>query len=119
MSRKQSHRLVMIYDASHAWLRVRAWHLARLGIAHQVSSYSYEDGQGYAYLEEDCDAPRFLAAAEAAGEPVTVTDRDDGGRSRVRDLDAYKPPSLEQRLAAALEAQPLTRKIETQTAFSF
>jgi hypothetical protein len=109
----------MIHDAGHAWLRVRAWHLARLGIAHQVSRYSYEDRQGYAYLEEDCDAPRFLAAAEAAGEPITITDRDDGATSRVRNLDAYEPPSLEQRLAAALEAQPLAQKIETQTAFPF
>ena len=111
MSRKQSHRLVMIHDASHGWLRVRAWHLTRLGIAQQISPYSYEDRQGYAYLEEDCDAPRFLAAAEAAGEPVTVTERDDGESSRVRNLDAYEP--------LGLEPQPVAQNFETQTAFSF
>lgn len=48
-------------DPGHAWLEVpRSW-LDVLGVAGDISKYSYIDGDA-AYLEEDCDAATFLNA---------------------------------------------------------
>ena len=46
-------------DSGHAWLKVRQEELERLGLADKISSYSFREG-GYAYLEEDCDADKYL-----------------------------------------------------------
>ena len=51
-------------DAGHEWLAVRKSELEQLGIAHQISAYSYQKGST-AYLEGDCDAARFLDAYRA------------------------------------------------------
>jgi len=51
-------------DAGHAWLAVKMNELVNLNIAHTISSYSYMKG-GTVYLEEDCDAPRFIDAYTA------------------------------------------------------
>ena len=48
-------------DPGHGWLAVSVERLAELGIAHEISSFSYEKG-GVAYLEEDCDAGVFMKA---------------------------------------------------------
>jgi len=55
-------------DAQHGWLAVKRAELVRLGILDQISRCSYERGKTV-YLEEDCDAPIFIKAKEAAGEP--------------------------------------------------
>lgn len=45
-------------DAAHGWLRVpREYIPAELG--NSISRYSYCDSE-FVYLEEDCDAPRFM-----------------------------------------------------------
>jgi len=48
-------------DAGHAWLAVKQQELINLNIADKISSFSYVKG-GTVYLEEDCDAPRFIDA---------------------------------------------------------
>jgi len=48
-------------DSGHEWLAVKKQELIDLGIANDISSYSYQKG-GTAYLEGDCDAPRFFDA---------------------------------------------------------
>ncbi len=48
-------------DPGHAWLQVPRAEVVASGA--KISKYSYYDPQtGMAYLEEDCDAPAFLAA---------------------------------------------------------
>ncbi len=78
------------HDAGHGWLRVMRSQVNRLGIAHEISSFSYQMN-GILYLEEDCDAPRFLEACQDAG--ITVEHREiyDGLNSPIRDLPAYTP----------------------------
>lgn len=50
-------------DAGHGWLSVPVDELVRLGIAEQISVYSYiSPSLKYAYLEEDCDLTKFLEA---------------------------------------------------------
>ena len=47
----------MIEDPGHGWLRVPLAEIVGL----TFSKFYYADGE-YAYLEEDCDAPKFLAS---------------------------------------------------------
>jgi len=58
--------LTFYTDPGHGWLKVRKADVDALGV--RVSGYSYISPKGsYLYLEEDCDAPAFLRAAEGAG----------------------------------------------------
>lgn len=69
--------LVFHSDPGHGWLEVPVAHLRELGIAGEISGYSYlrhGPRHGSAFLEEDCDAPCFLRAARAAGWDVTTRD---------------------------------------------
>lgn len=56
-----STHLTFIADPGHGWLRVPLVDIAALGLETALSSFSFIDGH-YAYLEEDCDAARYLAA---------------------------------------------------------
>lgn len=50
-------------DPGHGWLEVPTDTLRKLGIAGQISRYSYVSDDGRtAYLEEDCDLARFAKA---------------------------------------------------------
>jgi len=60
-----------ITDPGHAWCAVNASLIRELKIADQISSFSYLS-RGIAYLEEDCDAPRFFHAANLAGFEITT-----------------------------------------------
>lgn len=46
-------------DAGHGWLKVPVSELLELGIEEEISPFSYLFGD-WAYLEEDCDMPRFI-----------------------------------------------------------
>ncbi|MGH2536195.1 MAG: hypothetical protein ACRDHL_02250 [Candidatus Promineifilaceae bacterium] len=63
-----STRLTFIFDPGHGWLKVPLVEIATLGIEGQISPYSFIEGQ-YAFLEEDCDCPRYLEARVAQGIP--------------------------------------------------
>lgn len=56
-----SQRYDFFKDPGHGWLRVPVQELHELGIAGQISRYSYRNGT-VAYLEEDCDLEAFCAA---------------------------------------------------------
>jgi hypothetical protein len=63
-------RLDVYDDGRHAWAKVPRSELERLGIADQISRYSYQKGD-YVYLEEDSDLPKYTKALE--GEDIKVT----------------------------------------------
>lgn len=53
-------------DPSHGWIEVPLTMIDDLGIASQITPYSYRsEDRGMAYLEEDRDAVVFLRAYEA------------------------------------------------------
>ena len=57
-----------ISDPGHGWLEVSGADLTALGLnVHCFSRYSYRDPRrvGRYYLEEDCDAPKFLSVWQA------------------------------------------------------
>ena len=58
-------------DPGHGWLEVPRGLLDTLGIAGDISAYSYING-ATAYLEEDCDASRFVEAMKAAGQEFEI-----------------------------------------------
>jgi hypothetical protein len=59
----QDAKFRMYCDPGHSWLGVSFRYLRELGLIEQISNFSYYKG-GTAYLEEDCDAPKFLKAFE-------------------------------------------------------
>jgi len=63
----------MYADPGHAWLKVRRAELVRLGILEQISRYSYQHGP-FVFLEEDCDAARFVIAKSQRGEGYMITE---------------------------------------------
>lgn len=63
-------RIAIHEDPGHAWGEVPIKLLRELGIADQISAFSYRRGD-LAYLEEDCDLSLFARTAEAAGYAIT------------------------------------------------
>ena len=77
-----------IADAGHGWVKVPVSLLIELGIADQVSHYSYYRA-GFGYLEEDCDLTLFFNAFHARyGHDPKLRERI-SDRSRVRNYDQY------------------------------
>ena len=76
-------------DGGHGWLAVKKTEIQMLGIADKISEYSYQRG-GTVYLEEDCDAPRFIKAAEARGITVEFSMSPQRDRSPIRSMASYE-----------------------------
>jgi len=53
--------MIWHHDDGHGWLAVQTATVANAGVLDRVSHCSFER-YGTLYLEEDCDAPRFLRA---------------------------------------------------------
>lgn len=84
-------------DPGHGWLAVTVRELLDSGVASDVSRYSYHDAQtAMVYLEEDCDAARYLDAHGFSLEEAGViaientTDED----SFIRSLEPYTPGAV-------------------------
>lgn len=64
-------------DPSHGWVETTVGELHRLGLADQISTYSYvlgpqADPNATVYLEEDTDAEKYVRALEAEGHKVRL-----------------------------------------------
>ena len=81
--------VITIYsDPGHGWAKVKFSLLEKLGIADQVSSYSYLYGE-HVYLEEDCDLSLFIKAMRANDLPVTFKESNTNSRSTIREYTSY------------------------------
>lgn len=77
-------------DAGHGWLAVKKQLVWDLGLADAISQCSYEKGKTV-YLEEDCDAPKFLKAYENnTGCQPTIVVKRISGQSRIRSYQSYR-----------------------------
>jgi hypothetical protein len=76
-------------DPGHGWVKISIDKLKQLGIADQISSYSYMR-KNYAYLEEDCDLGRLYAAADKAGIEIKLKEYHTNKTSKIRSYDRYK-----------------------------
>jgi hypothetical protein len=82
-------------DPSHGWLAVKLSELKMMGIEAQISQHSYVKGKT-AYLEEDCDAVKFIEAAKAKG--ITVELKESPQReaySPIRYFKSYSPEMVD------------------------
>jgi hypothetical protein len=71
-------------DPAHAWLKVSLRDLLIAGLSPvNFSRYSYRTDDAI-YLEEDCDAPKFINAWKAAGKEFLAREEFAKKRSRVR-----------------------------------
>jgi hypothetical protein len=76
-------------DPSHGWLEVPRDLLHDLGIADDISRYSYQR-LDKVFLEEDCDLSLFTRAMGAAGREFKTADIHTNGDSFVRSLPSYQ-----------------------------
>jgi hypothetical protein len=84
--------LIFHSDPGHGWLQVRRADLIRFGIADQISTCSYIDQRReYVYLEEDCDAARYLEALRSRGIAYTVTDVNYNTDAPMRAMNHFRP----------------------------
>lgn len=64
-------KLRFISDPGHGWLEVPLYAMRQCGLnPTDFSRYSYRQRNTF-YLEEDCDAPKFINAMKAKGVEVT------------------------------------------------
>lgn len=76
------------YDAGHAWLEVPKSELIKYGIDGDISECSYQRND-FAFLEEDCDAPKYLDELKHAGIKFIFDEVDDGDSSQIREYQRY------------------------------
>ena len=74
-------------DPSHGWLAVPLSLLTDWGV--RPSRFSYHDAST-AYLEEDCDAARFMMEAAARGVLVTLNETFTNTDHPIRNLSRFK-----------------------------
>jgi hypothetical protein len=79
-------------DAGHGWLKVSKKQLKELCIAESISHYSYQRGD-FAYLEEDCDLPKFVQAMDKIGKCVEYRPHHSNKSSKIRSYDRYLQPA--------------------------
>ena len=76
-------------DPGHAWLQVPKTVLVKSGVSDQISGYSYQD-ENFAYLEEDCDAGKFLRALQGLGVAFLITEHFTDDDSPIRGYPRYQ-----------------------------
>ena len=78
-----------ISDSGHAGLAVPESTLKALKIESRISACSYRGPHGIVFLEEDCDAPEFISAANAAGIVLKITETCFDGDAPLRQFPRY------------------------------
>jgi hypothetical protein len=77
-----------IHDSGHGWVGIDYATIDQLGIATEISPYSYR-GQTMAWLEEDRDAEILLRALSCAGIKYRVRDEHIDGDAPIRMLPRW------------------------------
>ncbi len=80
-------------DPGHGWYRVPVRALQTLGIAAQISPYSYLRTK-YAYLEEDADAALFFATLGERGIQPRIFSKFTNRPSAIRRYPSYSHQAL-------------------------
>ena len=95
-------------DSGHAWIEVSLNQILSTGLMPKdFSIYSYRDGSKF-YLEEDCDAPKFLHYYKINHE-VELNHINYNSDCWIRDLERNKP-SLVEKLMQTSERTELVYK---------
>lgn len=76
-------KLKFYSDPGHAWLSVSRKTLEKYVDPKEISTYSYQR-KHQVFLEEDCDASKFLAALRKAGVAFVFAETHTNRRSKIR-----------------------------------
>jgi len=82
-------QLTFHQDPGHGWVEVPRVLVDSLGIASQVSAYSYQKG-GTCYLEEDCDAGLLVNALRAKNAEFKLVEAHTNFESFIRGLPRFR-----------------------------
>jgi hypothetical protein len=94
----KTQKLTFHCDRGHGWLEVPREDIDALGLANQISAYSYAMASthkraGMVYLEEDCDASLYLDAAKAANWTIQIVEKYTDTDSHIRNMARYTTES--------------------------
>lgn len=84
----KTQKLNFYCDRGHGWLEVMREDIDALGLADKISAHSYARA-GWAYLEEDNDASRYLDAAKAAGYTLHIVEKYTDIDSPIRSMKRF------------------------------
>lgn len=88
-------KTILVYaDPGHAWAKVSKKELAMLGIANEISGFSYENGD-FAFLEEDCDLEKYLMVLRARNIVYKFKENFTNRQSKIRNYYHYSKPRVE------------------------
>ena len=76
-------------DPGHGWGAVKRKVLDQLGIANQITAYSYQKGQTV-YLEEDCDLATFATAMNLRGVILKYEQKHINRTHPIRNYENYR-----------------------------
>jgi hypothetical protein len=79
-------------DPGHGWARFPKHRLVKLGIANDISSYSYQH-KGNAFLEEDGDLSILLSALKLKGFEYKIICTHTDKMSKIRNFQHYSVDS--------------------------
>ena len=80
--------IIVYSDRGHAWGKVKRQVLINLGIADQISSYSYAYKDNV-YLEEDCDLALLFKTLTALDTTIKFVEKHTDRDSRIRSYSRY------------------------------
>jgi len=103
----KTRKYTMYSDGGHGWLKVAKLELQWYDVGEQISPYSYQRGD-YAYLEEDCDAPKFIKALDERGYTITIVEKTSTKQSKIRSYERYLTPVYEKQVTEWIKSEPLT-----------
>jgi len=83
--------LRFISDPGHGWLEVPMSDLVALGIASEITNYSFMKGD-LAYLEEDWDVTQYIKALEAQGKSIPEIKEVYQASTPIRKYASYRAP---------------------------
>lgn len=83
--------LTFVYhqDSGHGWVAVKRTLLAKYVPLSEITAYSYQKG-ATVYLEEDCDASKFLKALRATGEHYHLVSKQLYDRHPIRSYEGFR-----------------------------
>ena len=90
MSKEKTFTIIVYSDPGHGWGKVKRSVLHNLGIANNISAYSYQRGE-YVYLEEDCDLSTLCMALNQRNTRIKFVEKSTNRDSRIRSYERYQP----------------------------
>lgn len=85
-------KTILVYaDPGHAWAKVSKKELIILGIANEISGFSYEK-QDSVFLEEDSDLSKYIDALKQNNILYKFKEHHTNKRSKIRNYFSYSKP---------------------------